>query len=138
MTSKDVTELLNAVGCWAPTRSDIACVLVVGSHARGDAAADSDIDFMLLSEDPGGFLEDRSWIETFGAVESCEIEDWGAVTSLRVRYDSGLEVEFGVAHVSWTSVDPLDPGTLRVVGDGWRILFDRHGLLERLRDHLEA
>jgi hypothetical protein len=46
------------------------------------------------------------------------------VTSLRVRYADGLEVEFGIADRTWASA-PLDPGTRRVIEDGCIVLFDR-------------
>jgi hypothetical protein len=53
-----------------------------------------------------------------------EREDWGRVTSLRVWYADGLEVEFGIADRSWASA-PLDVGTRRVIEDGLVVLFDR-------------
>jgi hypothetical protein len=46
------------------------------------------------------------------------------VTSLRVWYADGLEVEFGIADRDWASA-PLDAGTRRVLEEGLVVLFDR-------------
>jgi aminoglycoside 6-adenylyltransferase len=55
------------------------------------------------------------------------------VTSLRVYYTEGLEVEFGMTTLAWAAV-PVDPGTRHVVAHGMRILWDREGLLARLQE----
>ena len=68
---------------------------LVGSHARGDAKADSDVDLLLLLRDPEAYLDDRAWVSEFGAPDSVTMESWGKVTSLRVFYADGLEVELG-------------------------------------------
>ena len=41
---------------------------------------------------------------------------------------SGLEVELDVGTPAWASVDPVDPGTRKVVSDGMRVLHDPDGL----------
>jgi predicted nucleotidyltransferase len=131
-TAKAVTDFLTRVTEWAASQPTIPGVALVGSHARGEARPDSDIDVVLLCEEPRGFLTEPSWIYHFGEVETCQTEDWGVVTSLRVRYRHGLEVEFGMTILAWAAL-PIDPGTKHVVSQGMRILFDRMGMLGRLR-----
>lgn len=116
---------------WAEQQEEIVGVLLVGSHARGQAREDSDVDVVLLALNPERYPEDRSWIEQFGSVARVEEEDWGRVTSLRVWYATGLEVEFSWTEPDWASLPP-DPGTTRVVSDGARIVFDRNGMLAAL------
>ena len=53
---------------------------------------------------------------------------WGQVTSLRAFYKDGLEVEYGFSTRDWANV-PMDAGSVRVVSDGMRILFDPLGIL---------
>jgi len=118
---------------WAAHQPTIAAVALVGSHARGEARPDSDIDIVLLCEEPHTFLVDTSWIHSFGAVERCHTEDWGMVTSLRVYYTEGLEVEFGMTTLAWAAV-PADSGTRHVVAQGMCILWDREGVLARLQE----
>ena len=135
--SPPVSDFLDSLRDWAAHQPTIAGVALVGSHARGEARADSDIDVVLLCEEPHAFVAHTSWIHSFGAVERCLTEDWGMVTSLRVYYTEGLEVEFGMTTLAWATV-PVDPGTQDVVSHGMRILWDREGLLARLQEAVSA
>ncbi len=115
---------------WASHNVDILAVALVGSHARGAARADSDIDLVLPVGDPEKYLADEVWPGQFGTVLRRQIEDYGRVTSLRVWYDDGREVEYGFAKPEWAA-PPLDKGTRRVIRDGMRILFERARILSR-------
>jgi predicted nucleotidyltransferase len=127
---KQVTSLLNDVTKWAESRPEILGVALVGSYARGEAKIDSDVDLVLLASAPKEFIDKSEWTKDFGVVKSYEVEDWGLVTSLRVYYQKDLEVEYGMTSSEWVS-EPIDEGTLRVIADGMKILFDRLGLLDR-------
>ena len=81
---------------------------------------------MILTPDRDAWFRDTSWAAGLGAVLRTQEEDWGAVRSLRVWYADGTEVEFGFAAPSWLDL-PLDPGTRRVLDDGYRILHDPDG-----------
>jgi predicted nucleotidyltransferase len=116
---------------WAARQEAISGVLLVGSHARGEARDDSDVDVVLLTPAPEQYLGDRSWVERFGSAERVVEEDWGRVTSLRVWYADRMEVEFSWTDPGWAALPP-DPGTRQVVVDGARILFDRDGALAAL------
>ena len=127
----DIDQFLMDLRQWAEQQEDIAGVLLVGSHARGQAREDSDVDVVLLTLKPERYLGDRSWVAQFGSAARLEKEDWGRVTSLRVWYAGGLEVEFSWTEPDWASLPP-DPGTRKVVSDGARIVFDREGMLAAL------
>ena len=105
---------------------------LIGSHARGAARPDSDVDLLVVTTAPRRYLEDHRWMTGFGSPKTIALEEWGAVTSLRVRFERGPEVELGVTTPEWLEIDPVDPGTARVVRDGFRILLDRSGLLREL------
>jgi hypothetical protein len=126
-----IEQFLTDLRQWAEQQEEIAGALLVGSHARGQAREDSDVDVVLLALKPERYLEDRSWVGQFGSVARVEEEDWGRVTSLRVWYAGGLEVEFSWTEPDWASLPP-DPGTQRVVSDGARIVFDRDGMVGAL------
>ena len=102
----------------------------MGSHARGTATDASDVDLVVLADDPRLYLQDRSWVQTFGDVVSQDTEHYGNVVSLRVHYVGQLEVEFGLTDVNWAAV-PLDPGTREVMSGGMRVLFERGPLLSK-------
>ena len=130
-----VQHLLDTVCNWAEQQADVRAVALVGSHARGNARADSDIDLVILSTNPTRYVTDHRWIETFGGVLQSEVEDWGNVQSVRVFYRSGFEVEFGFAAVDWASL-PLEKGTREVLQRGAMILLDRDGSLARALEGL--
>jgi predicted nucleotidyltransferase len=46
------------VVAWVTAQPKIRAIALVGSHARGIARSDSDIDFMLLAMDPESFRTD--------------------------------------------------------------------------------
>src|SRR5262249_27482626 len=79
-------ELVKAVTTWAEKQGDIVSVALVGSHARGNASSDSDVDFVIQCTRPARYLEEQTWISEFGLAQSVSIEDWGLVQSVRVFY----------------------------------------------------
>ncbi len=126
----DLLQFLSHIATWAEQQPDISGVLLVGSHARGTARPDSDVDFVILTTNPERYVDNPSFAAHFGSIARWAIEDWGRVISVRVWYQDGLEVEYGFTQPDWAA-PPLDAGTRRVIADGLRILFDRDGLLSR-------
>lgn len=127
-----IEQFLNVLKMWAANHLEILAVAIVGSHARGMARPDSDIDLIIIVDDPVQYLERSAWLEHFGHVRSISHEDWGSVQSRRVYYADGREVEFGITVRSWASTDPVDPGTQKVVSEGMYILYDRETILQSL------
>jgi predicted nucleotidyltransferase len=132
-----IQSLLDEISGWAEGRPDILGLALVGSYARGAARPDSDLDLVLLAAAPQALIEQPEWTAAYGQVASRQVEDWGLVTSLRVHYQDGLEVEYGLTGPEWAT-PPIDAGTARVMRDGMRILSDKMGLLEKaLREVLD-
>lgn len=115
---------------WATTEQAIDALALAGSYAHGTAHSQSDVDLQFLTQHRQAYFKCTAWIEQFGDIASLEIEDWGAVKTLRVCYraDFHCEFEFNFAELSWASV-PLDLGTARVITDGMKILLDKSDLL---------
>jgi predicted nucleotidyltransferase len=132
LSGEAIEELLGDVMAWASARADVLCVGLVGSHAAGKAHEQSDVDLIVVVEDRAEYLSNDRWLRAFGEVESIEDEDYGLVLSRRVRYTSGLEVEWGLADRRWLCTEPLDEPTARVVADGMRTIYDPRGLLAKL------
>lgn len=101
---------------------------LVGSYARGTAESSSDIDLVILCSRPDFYLEHDQWINQFGEVQKQQVEDYGKVTSIRIWYENGLEVEYGLTGADWAAL-PIDEGTLQVMQEGMKILFERSSLL---------
>ncbi len=128
MVVGSITRFLEAVSDWAAAQPDIVAVGLVGSHARGGATPTSDIDLVIVVDEPARYLQAREWVRRFGTVAQTQVEDYGKVTSLRVWYAEGREVEYGVTDVRWAAL-PLDRGTRQVIAHGLRILFEREPVL---------
>lgn len=133
MEPSEAEVLIDHVRSWASTREDIRALLLVGSFARGDARPDSDLDIVLITSNEDGYLDDTQWVSTFGSVRSIQREEYPPTTSVRVAYEGGIEVEFGIAPRTWAS-PPFDAGTKRVASNGIRVLLDREGQATQLAD----
>lgn len=132
------TEFIETFTKWVETQENILASALVGSQARGTPRADSDIDLVIITDNPGIFLNDEKWLSQFGEVTKIVKEDYKLVQGLRVFYREGLEVEYGITTKEWTKTDPIDPGTERVISDGMKILSDREGLLGSLVSRISA
>jgi Nucleotidyltransferase domain len=136
--SHAVEFIIEAVLRWAIGRHDIRGVALVGSHARGNARRDSDIDLLILAEVPEVFRTDPSWLKSIDwrtastRVRSWSDEDYGAVWSRRIWLEPDFELEVSFALLTWASTNPIDSDTQEVVGGGCRILHDPDGVLDRL------
>ena len=123
-------SLIQAVAEWAKQDNRISAAALCGSHARGTANPDSDIDICLICPEPQELLDDLTWVAQFGTGRVGPLEIYGSTQSVRVHYEHGLEVEFGIDGIEWAEL-PLDSGTAQVFKDGLRILFDPDGQLDR-------
>ena len=130
--SERVLAFLSEFSGWAASQAEILAVALVGSHARDEAMDGSDVDLVIVAREPTSYLEDTRWAQRFGTVDRRQIEDYGKVSSLRVWYLGSHEVEYGFTDETW-SAWPVDNGTKKVISDGMQILWERGGILSRLR-----
>ena len=130
MKTEKVNQFLKYISQWASIQSDIQAIALVGSHASGTATGTSDVDLVIITDDPNQYLDNLLWTERFGTVHKQQVEKYGLVTSIRVWYEDGLEVEYGIANEVWAA-EPLDKGTQQVIADGMGILFERGTILSR-------
>ena len=131
-TIDHIRAFLDTFITWASDQPDVQGIALVGSYARGEARIDSDVDLVLLTDQPSKYLDDIQWIERFGTAEKHQTEDYGKLTSLRVWYQDGApaEVEYGITTPDWAAI-PLNPGTQEVMRGGIIVLFERGMLLSR-------
>jgi predicted nucleotidyltransferase len=132
-----VRQFLTEFSRWASGRPDILAVALVGSYARDQAAGTSDVDLVIICSRPQAYLRDTRWARRFGEISRQQLENYGKVTSLRVWYADGEEVEYAFADETWCAA-PLDEGSTRVVSDGIRILFKRKSILSGLKGRLNS
>jgi predicted nucleotidyltransferase len=130
VTKDKISQFLDGVTQWASSQPDLLALALVGSHARNAAKETSDIDLVIITIDPQRYLGNTDWVRQFGAVTKQQVEDYGLLTSLRVWYQDGLEIEYGLTDERWAAV-PLDLGTQQVIAGGMRVLFEEGDILSR-------
>lgn len=132
----DVKQFIAEFIKWAESQKEILGVLLVGSYARNSAKPESDIDLVIITDQPEIYLEDERWIKGFGEVKEITKEDYKMVQVRRVFYSNGLEVEYGITTKEWAKINPVDSGTEKVISDGAKILLDKNGILKLLEINL--
>jgi len=115
--------------------SNIIAVLLVGSYAINKQKEGSDIDLVIITEEKEKLIIDDKWIKIFGEPKEKTLEDWGEITSIRVKYNE-YEIEFGIGTRRWIRI-PLDKGTEKVLRDGYIILFEKENSLEDIKKAVE-
>lgn len=120
----DFDKFILKVKEWGEISDSIDSIILVGSYARGDNTPDSDIDLCILTSDKEKYLNNPKIFSLFGKIEDYQLEDYGKLTSIRVWYNEGFEVEYGITDISWIDL-PLDSGTREVLSDGYKVIVDK-------------
>jgi aminoglycoside 6-adenylyltransferase len=127
-----VEAFLEQITAWAGEQPDVRAVFLVGSQARRVVPADelSDVDLVLVVDDPAAYVESAGWLEAFGRplLTFFEPTPLGGLVERRVLFDSGLEVDFNLAPAAGMTALLADPEAMAVVARGYRILHDELGL----------
>lgn len=126
-----VEDILQKIKQWAEGNQFVTSVLLVGSYARNEQQADSDVDIVLLCTKPLQLLYDTYWVNNFGEVQRYDLEDWGVANIVRALYTDGTEIEFGIVPEAWANI-PVDLGTKSVIAKGAKIILDKTGTLKTL------
>ena len=113
---------------WSRRRKEIRAVALIGSYAREEMDIGTDVNLVIITEKPNEYLSDKSWTRVFGAPITMSVENYQKLKSLRVWYESGLEVEFGFTTRDWITA-PLDNETKQVIKGGLRVLFEKEKIL---------
>jgi len=137
MNSEKLEDILNLLARFAEADPEILAMALCGSWARGTARDDSDIDLSIIVKDKIRF-KDIKWLKTIGfekindKLEHYIDKTYGRVWSRHVFLKSGTEIEFSFADESWADCENPDTGTVKVVSDGYRIMYDPFNILQRL------
>ena len=90
------------------------------------------LDIVIITSNKTEMVENQDFIQKFGEVDKKQTEYYGACTSIRVWYEDGKEIEYGIVEPSWVSI-PLDTGTYKVLSDGYKIVVDKKRPFEDLK-----
>ena len=132
--TNQVSNALSTITRWAAQRDDVLAVGLVGSWARNAAREDSDVDLVILTETPAAYRAHEWHASIELEIQTWEDAEYGPLWSRHMKLTGSLEVEFGFTTRTWASIEPLDAGTRRVIGDGCHVLFDPERILNKLKD----
>lgn len=138
MTPESARNLALIIAEWSKSNPLIRAVAVVGSWARKEAQADSDLDMLLLATEPKSFYPDTHWLEDIEfasgryLIKEKTLIQYGIVWSHHLFFESGEELELAIAPLDWAKTDPIDEGTANVINNGCEILVDKDDLLKNL------
>lgn len=94
---KEIEERFTA---WAADQPDVRAALVVGSRARADHPADpfSDLDLVVVANDPARYLDATDWLGAMGTVWVTFVEETavGGGRERRVLFAGGQDVDFAI------------------------------------------
>lgn len=113
---------------WATRRKDIRAAALVGSYAREEMEMDADVDLVIIAAIPTKYITDTEWTRVFGKPIAKKIEEYDRLTSLRVWYENGLEIEYGFTDHKWLQA-LSDKDLKQITDDGLRVLFEKEKIL---------
>lgn len=139
LNTNGLNDILRFIKKFGEDHEEILAIGLCGSWARGTAGPDSDIDLSIIVMDRFRFKQ-TDWIE---ALDFAAINDeldyfsdktYGRVWSRHVFLKSKTEIEFSFANRSWADHKDPDEGTIKVVSDGYQIIYDPEEILKKLLD----
>jgi uncharacterized protein len=137
VTPTEVHVLLGTIALWAKTQADLKALGLAGSWARGTARSDSDLDLLILADDPEKYRSDQRWLYHITLPKPFRIvsywgTSYGAVWSCHTLLKPAATLELTFAAIEWSSTNPIDEGTRRVVNDGFHVIIDKDRRLQRI------
>lgn len=125
-------ETLEKLKVWAHQEDTVHTVLVLGSQVRRDCAGDewSDLDILLLVDDPQVLLKSDTWLTYLGEVVCVTIEEtplhWLHLTWIvkRVLFADNRAVDFSI--LPYDRVDDALSINAEIHANGYQILYDDH------------
>jgi predicted nucleotidyltransferase len=130
------TDRLIAVIRWLVTgRNDLRGMAVCGSWARGNPRPDSDLDVLIVAQNPDSLRRDQKWIRDLNFSDvgfryvGHKTARYGVVWSAHIELEPEAKLELTFAKESWASVHPIDQGTRDVVMDIARVSASSSGAL---------
>ena len=122
--------ILRRLAQWGGSHEALYGAVIIGSQAREDHPADeySDLDMILVVDEPDGFLWSDDWLQELGEPRISFVEDsLGGSKERRVLFEGALDVDFVIFSREdfCRAAKELGAGILE---RGCRVLVDKMGL----------
>ena len=115
---------------------DFRAAAIIGSRARKEKPADkfSDLDILILSNDPDKHIYNTNWLAEIGEVHITFVETLplGNGKERRVMFSNALDVDFAIVPALQAGAMFSSPAIISVFEKGFKILFDKDDLFSYL------
>ncbi|MCL1905908.1 MAG: aminoglycoside 6-adenylyltransferase [Clostridiales bacterium] len=131
----DFTGIIKNFTAWGSSCKNLRAAIIIGSQARTDDPADaySDLDLLLLADDPEYFLASDKWLEQIGHYHISFTEDTlGGAKEKRVLFDGALDVDFNILTKDAMHAAIQNGQAAGILGRGYRVLLDKDGFAASL------
>ena len=143
VTPSEAHALTEAIAVWVEGRSDLKSLGLAGSWVRGSARANSDLDLLILADNPELYRSTQDWLLHIllpgpFRIASHSGATYGVVWSCHVALEPAAELELSFGSLDWASTNPVDAGTRRIISDGLRVIVDKDGRLQRIVESVKS
>ena len=123
-------ETINKLRTWSQSEKSIQGVIILGSQVRDEFEGDewSDLDVLLLAENPSDFIRSDKWLDFFGEVACAVIEetplDWVNMTwsVKRILFTDNRAIDFSILPAD--RVDDILSMNAEIHARGYEIIYD--------------
>ena len=129
--------IISRFTAWAEVSGKVQAAFVIGSRARLDRPADeySDLDLVLVVDDPNCFLSADDWLNAIGCFNiSFDEYTIGGARERRVLFDGALDVDFLLFTKAQYIECTRSPEFLSLFARGYRALLDNGGFSSLITD----
>ncbi|QDR80994.1 aminoglycoside 6-adenylyltransferase [Sporomusa termitida] len=124
-------QLLEAIVSFANINENISALILIGSQARLEKYADqySDIDLIMVVNNPEYFLSSNEWLEDIGSPHISFIEPTiGGEKEKRVMFDNALDVDFVIISQEHAQNAIQRNEIIGILHNGYKILVNKQNL----------
>ncbi|MEY8353387.1 aminoglycoside 6-adenylyltransferase [Lachnospiraceae bacterium 54-53] len=124
--------LLEAIISYAKETKDICALILIGSQARIEKHADeySDIDLIMITENPGYFILSDEWLSHIGTPHISFTEPTIAgEQERRVLFDNASDVDFVIVSQEHAQNVIQSKNGLEILNKGYKILVNKINLI---------
>src|SRR6056297_1240216 len=121
---------------YSKTCEHFRAAAIIGSRASAEKTADdfSDLDILILSNEPDKHIDNTNWLSEIGEVHITFVETLplGNSKERRVMFSDALDVDFAIVAASQAEAMFSSPEIISVFRKGFKILFDKDDLFSYL------
>ena len=129
--TKEYSHLINNLIDWGKSFDKLKALIVIGSQSRTEYHADeySDLDMIMVADDPEYFLISNQWLENIGKYHISFVENtFAGLKERRILFEGALDVDFVIIPNNIINNVITDIDAMKIFGQGYTILLDKINL----------